>query len=389
MDRASVLFLAPVCFVLYGCASTELIATDSAGSVVKERVVVNTESLYEFPDREPLEVSGEEAARETADPGPYKIGAGDVLHLEIFDDTTLNREVAVRYDGYLSLPLIEEMRVAGLAPGEAESMVREAYKKVFRDPRVSLTIAEPASKNFYVLGDVSDPKDYPYERPINLLEAINIAGGLRVDTQNTDAMIGAQGQLTKAFIIRQTGGRREVHEYDLTGLRNPGEHPSQAPVLPGDVVYVPEGVNLVYVLGEVRTPQVFPLVEGMTLLELLARAGGPVEDRARMRDIVLFRKLDGGQTEALLIDLRRALQTGFSPPLEPGDIVYVPRSPLVRLHDNLMRFTRLTETVAPLLDLYIKAYDAWYTDRRYDQLFDEDGEFLYGGSELGLIDLLP
>jgi len=309
-----------------------------------------------------------------------------VLRLEIFDDATLNRDVAVRYDGYVSLPLITELHVAGLTRAEAEAMVADAYKAVFRQPRVSLTVTDPESKSYFVLGDVAIPKEYAYKRPINLLEAINTAGGLRVDTRYTQATIGAQGQLTKAFIIRQVDGRRNVLAYDLTGLSTPGEHPSQAPVLPGDVVYVPEGVNLVYVVGEVHSPQVYPLIEGMTLLELLARAGGPVEEVARMRSIVLFRKLEGGQTEAQLIDVRRVLQTGYSPKLEPGDIIYVPRNPLVRLHDNMMHFTRLTETVSPLLSLYMQGYDAYYTDKRYEQLFNKD--YGYGGTGLGVLETL-
>ena len=374
-----------------GCTTIDQIDPDAAGSVVKERIVVDTKSLYQFPDRQPVDASASQGSSTPAEPEPFKIGEGDILHLEVFDDTTLNREVAVRYDGYVSLPLIAELQVAGQTRAEAEAMVTDAYKAVFRQPRVSLTVTEPESKSFFVLGDVAQPQEYPYRRPINLLEAINTAGGLRVDTRNTDATIGAQGQLTKAFIIRETGGRRDVLAYDLTGLRNPGEHPSQAPVLPGDVIYIPEGVNLVYVLGEVRTPLVYPLIEGMTLLELVARAGGPIEETARMRSIVLFRKLEGGQTEAQSIDFRRALQTGYSPTLAAGDIVYVPRNPLVRLHDNLMHFTRLTETVSPLLSLYMQAYDTYYTRERYDRLFDENS--VYGGSDLGviqtLIDLLP
>ena len=374
-----------------GCTTIDQIDPAAAGSVVKERIVVDTKSLYQFPDRQPVDASASEGSSTPAEPEPFKIGEGDILHLEVFDDTTLNREVAVRYDGYVSLPLIAELQVAGQTRAEAEAMVTDAYKAVFRQPRVSLTVTEPESKSFFVLGDVAQPQEYPYRRPINLLEAINTAGGLRVDTRNTDATIGAQGQLTKAFIIRETGGRRDVLAYDLTGLRNPGEHPSQAPVLPGDVIYIPEGVNLVYVLGEVRTPLVYPLIEGMTLLELVARAGGPIEETARMRSIVLFRKLEGGQTEAQSIDFRRALQTGYSPTLAAGDIVYVPRNPLVRLHDSLMHFTRLTETVSPLLNLYMQAYDTYYTRERYDRLFDENS--VYGGSDLGviqtLIDLLP
>jgi hypothetical protein len=61
----------------------------------------------------------------------------------------------------------------------------------------------------------------------------------------------------------------------------------------------------------------------------------------------------------------------------------VPRSPLVRLHDNLMHFTRLTETVSPLLNLYMQGYDAYYTRERYDRLFDRNS--VISGSQLGIL----
>jgi protein involved in polysaccharide export with SLBB domain len=135
-------------------------------------------------------------------------------------------------------------------------------------------------------------------------------------------------------------------------------------------VYLPEGMNLVYVMGETVNPGVFPLVEGMTVLELLARSGGAIEKSGRMRSILLLRQMDGENTEVLQIDLRKALDTGYSPQLRAGDIVYVPRGKLVRLYDNLMRFTRLTETVSPLLNLYMQGYDTYYRDDLYDVLLN-------------------
>lgn len=374
------------CTLLFGCtgssregASVE--AKTTKGEVV-ERAIVPTRQLYEFP--KPSELMSraclpEPAPAPVGDAPDYRIGPGDVLAFQIFDEPALNRQVVVRYDGYLSLPMIDDVVVSGLSRAEAEARVREAYAKVFRNPRLTLTVDEVLSRSYFVLGEVEEPSEYAYKRPLSLLAAITIAGGIRTESNGGTAnTIGAQGQLTKAFIIRHVDGKRTVLEYDLKGLRNPGEHPSDVPVLPGDFVYVPEGVNLVYVVGEVKVPGVYPLLEQMTVLQLLSRAGGPVEARARMRQAVLLRQTDATHTEALLIDLRKALKTGFSPVLCPGDILYVPRGDLVRLYENLIRFTNLTETVTPILDLYMKAYDTWYTKERFEDLFDNDGGLGYG-----------
>ncbi len=336
---------------------------------VKEHVIVKTKTLYSFPNRKPLE---QPAPADTAPPPQpaeaYRIGPGDMLDFQLLDDPQMNREVRVRYDGYVSLPQIDDTKVAGMTRSEALESLNRAYEAVYRKPHLALTVKDAASKTFSMLGDVEKPGEYPYTKPISVLEALNIGGGPRINTTSGDTYIGAQGQLSKAFVIRHREGRREVHEYDLSGIRRDGENPSDAPVLPGDVVYLPEGMNLVYVMGEAVKPGVFPLVEGMSLLELLARAGGANEKTSRMRGVMLLRQVDAENTEAMLIDLRKCLDTGRSPALQAGDILYVPRGGLVRLYDNLMRFTRLAETVSPLLSLYTQGFDAYYREDLYDVL---------------------
>ena len=339
---------------------------------VKERAIVKTRTLYAFP--EPKLPPVERAAPAPAETGgEYRIGAGDTLDFQLFDDAQMSREVTVRYDGHISLPLIPDLKVAGLTRAEALEALNQAYQESYKKPHLALTVKETASKTFFILGDVEKPDEYPYTRPITVLEAFNTAGGPRVNTVGGDSYIGAQGRLSKAFVIRHREGKREVHEYDLSGVRETGENPSDAPVLPGDVVYVPEGMNLVYVMGEVANPGVYPLLEGMTLLELLGRAGGAIEKTGRMRGVMLLRAKDAENTEAMLIDLRKSLDTGYSPRLQAGDIVYVPRGKLVKLYDNLMRFTHLTETVSPLLGLYNQGFDAYYRDDLYDVLLHPKG----------------
>ena len=336
---------------------------------VKEQTIVKTRTLYSFPERKPLEKT---VPAETATPvqpdGEYRIGPGDTLDFQLLDDTQMNREVKVRYDGYISLPQIDELKVAGMTRAEALESLNRAYQGVYKKPHLALTVKDAASKTFSMLGDVEKPGEYPYTKPISVLEALNIGGGPRINTTSGDTYIGAQGQLSKAFVIRHRDGKREVHEYDLSGIRRDGENPSDAPVLPGDVVYLPEGMNLVYVMGEAVKPGVFPLVEGMGVLELLARAGGANEKTGRMRGVMLLRQVDAENTEAMLIDLRKCLDTGRSPKLQAGDILYVPRGKLVRLRDNLMRFTQLADTVSPLLGLYTQGFDAFYKNQLYDVL---------------------
>ena len=211
-----------------------------------------------------------------------------MLEFQSFDDESINREITVRYDGHISLPLIEDLMVADKTRDEAERMVREAYAKVFRKPQLSLIVRETGSKTFTVMGDVADAGRYPYQNKTRLIDAISMAGGLRdrSTSSSVGGFVGITGQLTKAFVIRRINGHREVLEYDLRSLGAPGAHSSEAPIYYGDIVYVPEGVNLVYVLGESRNPVIIELTEGMTLLQLLALSGGFEASTARLRSVV-------------------------------------------------------------------------------------------------------
>lgn len=303
----------------------------------------------------------------------YRIAPGDTLAFRSFDDETLNLpQVMVRFDGYISLPLIEDVAVAGLTRDEALEAVRKAYCKVFRDPQVSLTVVAATGQSFYVMGDVNRPSEYPYRRPISVLQAINVAGGVRDRSRATGEYFeSAQGSLSLAYIIRHKGKEREIISCDLKGLTNPGQHPSQIPIWPDDVVFVPEGVNLVYIMGAVVRPTVFSLVEGESLLQVLARAGGVLEPVAYKQKVVIIRGVNTEESEVLLVNVKRALKTGKDVTLRGGDIVYVPRRPLVRLQDFANRFAG---SFLPIMDLYQEAYNTWYTDKQFSRMFDRAGD---------------
>ncbi len=294
----------------------------------------------------------------------YRIGPEDVLMFRSFDDESLSMPVNVRYDGNISLPLVPDIHVEGLTREEAAKKVREAYAVYFQDPLISLTITEPRSKKFAVMGDVARPADYPYMQPLSLLESINAAGGLRIDQVTRETVVGAQGQLSKAFLIRHLGGEREVTEYDLRGFIQSGPHVSDTIIFPGDIVYVPESINLVYVLGAVRSPGVFPMTQGTTLLQLLARAGSFDEVTARIRRVVLIHQEDAATAQVKLINVRHILKSGNDILLAPGDVVYVPRTLLTEVQTFV---TQINGIVSPILSLYQQAYQAYYTKDLLEQ----------------------
>ena len=256
---------------------------------------------------------------------------------------------------------------------EAEQAIREAYFRVFRDPQISLLVRETGSKTFTVVGDIQTPGIYPYTQATRLIEAISVAGGLRNrnSSSSVGGFVGITGQLTKAFVIRHTGGERQVAQYDLRGLGNPGAHAADVPILPGDLIYLPEGVNLVYLLGESRNPIIVELTEGMTMLQLLSMSGGFNSSTARLRGVVLMRQVDDENTQIMTVNVRHILKTGRDVVLQPGDIIYLPQKKLVRLEEFIRRFTG---SVSPVLQLYTSAVDAYYAKDIVDNLLESPPE---------------
>jgi polysaccharide export outer membrane protein len=322
-----------------------LLETVAAGGVASNNAASEwepvDESFYEAPS------------------GPYQIGAGDILELKVFSDPTLDREVSVRYDGNVSLPLMADIDVEGLTREEAERQIREAYASIFRNPQLSLLVKQTTSKTFVVIGDIETPGVYPYLRPTTLIEGISLAGGLRKrnSSSSTGGFVGVTGQLTKAFVVRHREGERMVVQFDLRELGSQGAHSADAPLYPGDLIYVPEGVNLVYLLGESANPVIVELTEGMTLLQMLSLSGGFNASTARLRNVVLMRQVDTENTRVMSINVREILRTGRDIPLSPGDIIYIPQKWTVRLSEFVARFTG---SISPVLDMYNSAVEAYY-----------------------------
>ena len=311
----------------------------------------------------------------------YRIGPGDRLIFRSFDDESLSMEVVVRYDGYISLQLIPDLKVQGFTREEAEAMLASAYSDFYSVPRLSLAIAETSSKSFTVLGEVARPGEFQYDRPLSLIEAITTAGGIRVNQQGGDSFLSATGQLVKATIIREHGEDREFLEYDLRGFGNPDASVGPfTPVVPGDIIHVPESANLVYLLGEVRSPSVYAISEGLTLNRLLTLAGGFNESTARYAQVILTREISDTETKVMAINVRENMKTGSDVILQPGDIVYMPRKRLVNLAEFIRRVTAPASVAMSfsqqVLSLYEQAYSAYYTDDRY--------ELLYGNNRSGL-----
>ena len=121
----------------------------SIGSIGTFILLMVTNMGYPQADKEIL--SKKEAQAEAAvDGDQYMIGPEDVLYIHVWKEETLTRTVPVRMDGKISLPLIQEVKAAGLTPLQLKEVLMRKFKEFIENPIVSVTVVEVNSYKVYV-----------------------------------------------------------------------------------------------------------------------------------------------------------------------------------------------------------------------------------------------
>ncbi len=129
----------------------------------------------------------------------YRIGADDVLTINVWHEPEVSRNVPVRPDGKISLPLVGDVQAAGLTPTELQNELEARFSKYLTDPAVSVIVSEIRSQRINVLGEVFRPGTYALVPPMSVIDAIAIAGGLK-----------EFAKANKIYVLRtQPNGQRE------------------------------------------------------------------------------------------------------------------------------------------------------------------------------------
>lgn len=161
---------------------------------------------------------------------PYRVGKEDVLDVSVWRDGDLSRTVPVRPDGFISLPMVGELKAEGHTPQELEKQIKERLTAYVQDPKVTVIVREVNSRRIYVTGEVARPGMYPLRGQVSVIQAIALAGGFS-DFANTDGIV----------IIRnaENGKQIPVRYSDLVSAEDGEDVMRDFPLLPGDTVVVP------------------------------------------------------------------------------------------------------------------------------------------------------
>lgn len=275
----------------------------------------------------------------------YHVGQGDILSVIVFNHPELTlpagseRSAAesgfqVGSDDTITYPYIGTVRASGRPVERIRSDISERLATFIPDPQVEVRIAAYNAQAVVVSGEVRTPNRQPLTAvALTLIEAINAAGGFTDDADPRNVSV-------------QRGG--QIYNVDVQGFLSGGLTQNNPVLRNGDVVNVPRRrAEEAYLLGEVARPDVIDLSrEPITLTQAITRRGGLQQPRADARGVLVFRAA-GARTRVFQLDTSSpvGLLLGTRFVLEPGDVVYVVRSPLQRWNDTISRILPSVQAV--------------------------------------------
>ena len=121
---------------------------------------------------------------------PYTINPGDVLTIDVWNEASLAREVLVRPDGLISLPMAGEIDTGGQTPEQVGEMISTALGNFMKDtPRVTVSVQAINGNKIYVIGKVQRPGEYVLTSNTDVMQALALAGGLNTFAAENDILV--------------------------------------------------------------------------------------------------------------------------------------------------------------------------------------------------------
>lgn len=257
----------------------------------------------------------------------YVIGEEDMLQISVWGNPELSVHLPVRPDGMISLPLVGDIKAAGLTPQELKKNLEKELTRFVKAPVVSVMITAINSFKVYIFGDGASRAMGSGGAAANAAGGGGATSGQMTLRRNTTllqllAQLGSLSEidLKSAYMLR-AGKKLDVNFENL--IEN-GDVSQDVKLESNDVVYLPAGFgSRIRVMGAVRSPGVFPYAGGMTALDAVLIAGGFTEF-ASQNDVTIVRK-SGNAITNITVKLKDVMNGKIAKnvPLKPGDIVTV------------------------------------------------------------------
>lgn len=256
----------------------------------------------------------------TANLPAQKIGARDLIAVQVYDSPELSRSVRVGADGLIRLPMLKQrVQAEGLMPNELEEAVAKALaeEELLVDPMVTITVAEYTSRPVSVAGSVKTPLTFQASSPVTLLEALTRAGGLTADA-------GSEILISRPQSGADGAAASLIQRVQVKALINAADPEANIKLSGGEEIRVPEA-GKIFVVGNVKRPGAYAVQDGAetSVLKMLAVAEGLLPFAAK--EAYIFRKEASGSKNEIPIELSKIMQRKAPDALlQANDVLYIP-----------------------------------------------------------------
>jgi polysaccharide export outer membrane protein len=257
----------------------------------------------------------------------YRIGAGDVLSVEVVGRKDLSSLYTVGQDGVLFMPLTGGVAAEGKTANELSAELARRLSLYDRDiTQVNVSVSEFRSQKIFVLGAVLKPGKYSFAQLPTVWDAITEAGGPAED---------AQLSAVEVIPSDQTSGRAS-QTIDIASAIREGRVQNLERLKPGDTVRVPRGLpgsalgtagSSVFMFGAIGRPGPLAIDKQIDLMGAIAQSGGATPD-ANLKAVRIVRRT-GPRVVRMKVNLNDYIdkaKTSGNPTLMPGDTVILPRA---------------------------------------------------------------
>jgi len=252
----------------------------------------------------------------------YTIGPRDVLTIQVFEQSDLGGKYTVEADGTFSFPLIGRIMAAGRTLRQFEEDLKKRLADgYFRNPQVSVGVEQYRSQRIFVLGEVRTAGPVPLTGGMTLVEALSRAGSalpsasgevLVVRGRDLPATAGQAGAPSDTELSARLATGVEIFRASVRDLEA-GKLRQNIELEDGDILFVPRA-ETIYVFGQVKNPNIYPIQKDTTVLQALSLAGGHTEHAALNR-IEIIRVVNGE---------RKKIRVKLTDVVQPGDTIMVP-----------------------------------------------------------------
>ena len=170
-----------------------------------------------------------------AQDGSYRINGGDTIHISVYGEQALDRDVAVEPDGGIAFPLVGNLNARGLSLQELQHKIAEALRSGnmlpnVTDAEVTVSLVKSSGNSFSVIGQVKQPGTFVTDTKVDVMQALSLAGGLTPFASKSRIIV----------LRRDDTGKQKKIPFNYSSVEDGNNLDSNIVLQGGDVVVVPE-----------------------------------------------------------------------------------------------------------------------------------------------------